>query len=233
MTASASAPAPTDPERARAVGAVPVRPARRHQRPGWRDPRILVGLVIVAGSVLLGVKVLAAADDTVAVWSLGRDLPAGTRVAVGDVTQVRVRFTDAHAADRYLSADDPLPRDRVLDRPVDAGELLPRAALVGEQAALVEVPVPVGVDDVPVTVRKGSVVDVWVTPQTATTADDLAEATRVLDDVVVVRAPGVADSLAPSGTRQIVVGVDPAKADDLGTALGRLTTGHVVIARQR
>ncbi|MCW2756315.1 MAG: hypothetical protein JWO46_61, partial [Nocardioidaceae bacterium] len=43
----------------------------------------------------------------------------------------------------------------------------------------------------------------------------------------------VADSLAPSGTRQIVVGVDPAKADDLGTALGRLTTGHVVIARQR
>ena len=55
-------------------------PPTRHRRPGWRDPRILVGLVIVAASVLVGVKVLAAADDSVGVWAVRKDLPAGTRV---------------------------------------------------------------------------------------------------------------------------------------------------------
>ena len=65
-----------------------VPPAIRYHRPGWRDPRILVGLVIVAASVLVGVKVLAAADDSVGVWAVRKDLPAGTRVDPAEVQRV-------------------------------------------------------------------------------------------------------------------------------------------------
>ncbi|MEP6815458.1 MAG: hypothetical protein ABI873_07915 [Marmoricola sp.] len=217
MTTTATTPAP---------------PARRHHRPGWRDPRILVGIVIVAVSVLLGVKVLASADDTVGVWALRKDLPAGTRVSAGEVERVQIRFDSRDAADRYLSADDPLPADSVLQRAVGRGELLPRNALAGVDRALVEVPVSVEVDEVPSTVREGSVVDVWVTPQTATTAERLADATLVLDDVVVVKAPRAGDTLAPAGTRQIIVGVTADRAQRLGPALGRTSSGRVVITKQ-
>jgi hypothetical protein len=207
-------------------------PARRHHRPGWRDPRILVGVVIVAASVLLGVKVLAAADDTVGVWALRKDLPAGTRVDAGEVERVQIRFDGREAADRYLSADEPLPSGSVLRRPVGQGELLPRKALAGADQALVEVPVSVEVDEVPATVAEGSVVDVWVTPQTATTADRLADATLVLDDVVVVKAPSGQDTLGPGGTRQVIVGVTADRAQKLGPALGRTSSGRVVITKQ-
>ena len=213
------------------TGAPEVPAAARPRRPGWRDPRILVGLLIVAGSVLLGVKVLASADDTVAVRTATKDLPAGTELSSGDLTSRQLRFTSSDDADRYLSGDSALPDDRVLSRPVGEGELVPRAALAGSAQALVQVPLSVDVDAVPATVREGSVVDVWVTPE-ATGSDRLTEATRILDDVVVVRASSEEQSLAPSGTRQIIVGVTQAQADDLGPALGRSATGRVVITRQ-
>ena len=37
--------------------------ATRVARPGWRDPRLWIGLLIVAGSVVLGARLLAAVDD--------------------------------------------------------------------------------------------------------------------------------------------------------------------------
>ncbi len=234
MTATA-ADRGTDPTGAgdgSTTAAPAVRRATRHQRPGWRDPRILIGVVIVAASVLAGVKILTGADDTVAVWSVRSDLPAGSRVSGDDLVVEQIRFTSGAQADRYLSADRAVPHRSVLDRAVAAGELLPRSALTGAGQALVEVPVPVAVDDVPATVRQGSVVDVWVTPQTATTSDKLADATLVLDDVVVVAAPRAQDSLAPSGTRQVIVGVSRERAGDLGPALGKTSAGHVVITRQ-
>ncbi|MDQ6640961.1 MAG: hypothetical protein M3Y66_00495, partial [Actinomycetota bacterium] len=102
----------------------------------------------------------------------------------------------------------------------------------GTGQALVEVPVSVEVEAVPATVDEGSVVDVWVTPQTATTADKLADADLVLDDVVVVKAPKGESSLAPTGTRQIIVGVTADQAKTLGPALGRTSSGRVVITKQ-
>jgi hypothetical protein len=78
-------------------------------------------LVIVAASVLVGVKVLAAADDSVGVWAVRDDLPAGTRVDAAEVQRVEIRFDSREEADRYLSADAPLPDDAVLERAVGSG----------------------------------------------------------------------------------------------------------------
>ena len=137
--------------------------AQRSRRPGWRNPRLLLGLVLVATSVVVGARLMAAADDTVGVWVLARDLPEGATVGDGDLERRQVRFPDAPTADRYLAAADDLPADATLDRPVAGGELLPRAAIAEEtDADLVEVPVSVAVDDLPATVRQGSVVDIWV-----------------------------------------------------------------------
>ena len=123
-------------------GAVPS--AVRSRRPGWRDPRLWVGVALVAASVVLGARLLAAADDMVKVWSAGSDLGAGQRLQPDDLVAQRVRFDDARALEGYLGAADELPADAVLVRPVAAGELVPAAALGSAQdSGLVELPLSV------------------------------------------------------------------------------------------
>lgn len=204
--------------------------ATRWRRPGWRDPRLVIGVVVVAASVVLGARVLAAADDSVPVWTLARDLPAGSPVT-GDVLESRpVRFGDAADADRYLSAIADLPEGAALARDVGRGELLPRSALrSGAPADLVQVPLSVAADDLPATVSRGGTVDVWVAAANPDPTADAPEAQRVLVDVEVVSVPATAQGLAPESTRQVIVGVPRDRAGDLGEALGRLATGRVVV----
>ena len=84
------------------LGDAPVRrdaatPAQRVRRPGWRDPRLWIGVVLVAGCVVAGARMLAAADDTVQVWAAASDLGAGDRLTEDDLVAQRVRFADAAA----------------------------------------------------------------------------------------------------------------------------------------
>ena len=84
--------------------------AQRSRRPGWRNPRLLLGLLLVAASVVVGARLMAAADDTVGVWAVARDLPAGATLDDGDVQRRQVRFPDEETADGYLAADDDAAR---------------------------------------------------------------------------------------------------------------------------
>ncbi|MBW8750577.1 MAG: hypothetical protein JF565_04040 [Propionibacteriales bacterium] len=207
-------------------------PATRAQSPGWRDPRLIAGVVIVAVCVLLGARVLAGADDTTAVWSLGHDVPAGATIDRGDLVVARVHFT-GDGADRYVAATTALASGSTATHDLSAGELLPRAAVTTEDTAgLVEVPLSVAPDDLPASVRQGATVDVWVTPKVAAPGDDRVRAKLALDDVVVVAVPTTRDSLAPRTTQQVIVGVDEEGAADLGDALGQLADGRVVLTRQ-
>ncbi len=207
--------------------------ATRSRRPGWRNPRLILGLLLVAASVVVGARLMAAADDTVGIWVVSRDLPEGATLADGDVQRRQVRFPDDETADRYLAASDDLPEAATLNRPVAAGELLPRAAIAAESGAdLVEVPISVASDDLPATVRQGSVVDIWVAPKVSAVGGQQPKAVPVLTDVVVVAVPRTSDSLAPQSTRQVIVGVPAERSDDLGTALGGISDGRVVVARK-
>lgn len=206
--------------------------AMRNRPPGWRSPRLIVGLALVAGSVLLGARLMASADDTVAVWAAASDQAAGATLGVDDVERRQVRFPDARTADAYLSAEEALPEDATLSRSVSAGELLPRAALAAEeQEDLVEVPVSLAADDLPATVRRGSVVDVWVAPPPSGAGPRAGAATKVLQEVVVVAVPRAAGSLAPQATRQVIVGVPTGRDEEVAKALGRMSEGRVVVAR--
>jgi hypothetical protein len=207
--------------------------ATRSHRPGWRNPRLLLGVVLVAGSIVLGARLLSAADDTVGVWAVARDLPAGAAVGQDDLARRRVRFPDRATADGYLGTDDQVPEGATLNRPVSGGELLPRAAFATTSAAdLVEIPISVLSDDLPATVRQGSVVDVWVAPKVSAVGAVRVKAVRVLSDVVVVAVPRSSEGFAPQTTRQVIVGVPASGTGDLATALGGMSDGRVVVARK-
>lgn len=211
-TASPTPPAPRPP--GSTTAGVP--PASRVSRPGWRDPRLWVGVAIVAASVVLGSRVLASADDTVAVWVVAEDAVAGEVLDPDDLDTARLRFADGDRLARYFTVDDVLPEALRLRRGLGAGDLLPRDAL-GEEALAdtVELPVPVAPLLVPPAVTAGSVVDVYVSDRGATSGSDRRRVETepslpALAAVSVVDAPRPDEAFAASGDRQIVLAVEAA-----------------------
>lgn len=227
----------TDP-RARAAEVPGSPPANRHRATFWKDPRLVVGVALVAVSALLGATLLGGGDTTVGVWAARTTLASGQDVGPGDLVRREVRFADQADADRYLSADALLPEGAVLARDVGAGELLPRAAVgTGSGAAAVEVPLSVPAEAVPATVRAGSVVDVWVTPDphlapSGAAEDDRAESRLVLAQVPVLAVSRSGGALGPSAGRQVIVGVEPGQEDTLPAALAQIARGSVVLVRR-
>lgn len=226
----------TDP-RARGAELSGSPPATRTRAGFWKDPRLAVGVVLVAVCALLGATVLGGSDGTVGVWAARVRLVAGAAVAPADLVRREVRFTDQADADRYLSADASLPAGTVLSRDVGPGELLPRGALGAPgQVAAVEVPLSVPTEAVPATLRPGSVVDVWVTPDADLAADAAAardaEALLVLDRVRVLSVSRAGGSLGPTATRQVIVAVEPSQERTLPGALAQLARGSVVLVRR-
>lgn len=211
-----SAPGATAPGAAAVPGTVP----RRVRPPRWLDLRLVLGVLLVLGSVLLGARVVAAADATVPVWSAAGDLAAGTQLAAEDLVAVDVRLDDVAGA--YL-ATSTQPEGRTLARAVRSGELLPRTALE-EPAELVQLALPVQAGYVPPGLDRGQVVDVYAV------ADPAAGATATGDGsvaLVVAAAPVQAISGRTEGvlstattTVQVVVSVPVEDAPVVLAAIG-------------
>jgi len=192
---------------------------RRVRPPRWLDLRLVLGVLLVLGSVLLGARVVSAADATVPVWAVTGDLAAGTRLEAGDLRAVDVRLGEASAA--YLSTGT-RPEGRTLDRAVRAGELLPRAAL-DATTELVQLALPVQSGYVPPGLERGQVVDVYAV------ADPVAGASGVADGSVtpvVRKAPVAAISgrsqgvlSTPTTAIQVVVSVAADDAPDVLAAI--------------
>jgi hypothetical protein len=210
-------------------------PALRGHRPAWRDPRLWVGILLVAGSVVLGARVLAAADDTVQVWAAAGDLGAGQRIRADDLVAERVRFADADALAGYFTVDDELPADLQLLRGVAAGELLPRAA-VGSAADsdLVQVPIAVEADQVPGSVGTGSVVDVYLVAAGAGADAAASRGPRgpALAEVAVVEAPPLEESFTATGKRQLVLAVGERDARRFFRLLGSADSPVLTVVRR-
>jgi len=83
------------PASAVATEARPGPTPRRIRPPRWLDLRLVLGVLLVLGSVLLGARVVAAADATVPVWAATGDLAAGTELTAGDLRAVDVRLGDS------------------------------------------------------------------------------------------------------------------------------------------
>ncbi len=164
---------------------LPAPVAPRLRRPSWRDPRLVVGLVLVALAVALGSLAVSSASRTVPVWAAQGALTPGDAVTRDALRIVEVRLGEG--TERYLSAEEPLPEDLVVTRVVGEGELVARTAL-GDPASLDLRSVAVPVDNaLSNRVTKGSVVDVWFVPDAgAPGRDDAAvEPYAVVEGAVV------------------------------------------------
>lgn len=216
---STTAPASTaGPAGAGSAGMLPSASAARLPRARWLDPRLILGLLLVLLSVALGARIVAAADDSVAVWEVTRDLGPGTALTRGDLVARHVRLSAA--AEGYIAASGRPPVGYVVVRPVGAHELLPRAAVATAATAQLR-RLPLEVDTVALgDVKAGSVVDIYVV---AAAGDDApATASEVLADVTVADVSRRGGGLGAGATRSAVtVLVTPQQATALLDAQAR------------
>jgi hypothetical protein len=221
------------PDRYERAAEFPSPPATRLGRPRWLDLRLIIGVLLVLGSVLLGTKVIAGADDTTAVLALTRDVQPGVRLSTADVTIRRVRL-DA-GLDHYVSAGSPVA-GYVMTRPAQAGELLPRRAIAAAAEAEAAddirwVTIAIPSEERPEGLSSGQLVDVWVAPDKAATnaATNGGDGATLLATGVAVEAVTNSSS-GLSGAQESTVTL-ALRPDDRGRSLDELVGALVAAAR--
>lgn len=185
--------------------------ARRLRRPGWRDTRLLVGLLLVLVAVAGGARVVSGLDDTTPVYAASRPLLPGQEVSGADLVPVAVRM--GSAVGHYVDAEQRLQPGTVVLRQVAAGELVPAASL-GSASQATDKTVTVPVDPAAVqSIAVGTVVDVWVSRR-----DPDRVGTAYLDPELLLAGA-------------VVAGV-PSASGGLGVGIGRSAVQVVVPADQ-
>lgn len=208
-------------------------PASRLRQPRWLDARLLIGVGLVLGSIVLGARVVAAATGSDLVWQVKAELAAGTPLAEDDLRAVEVRLPSA-AAGAYLAAAGNKPVGWVLTRPIGERELLPRNALAPPDSAATDwrvVTMPVLRFHYPGDLARGQQVDVYVTP-----ASGLVPNATSPDPELVLRAVTVAQvdssSAAGLGGAGSGVGVELAvPADDASALVRAVQAGSIDLVR--
>ena len=171
-------------------------PSRR-----WKDPRLIVGILLVVCSALGVVWVVNAADDRVRVWAVRSDIPAGAPITADQLVGVNVQVPEISA---YWRSDDVVPSGLVATRDFVSGELLTRANVRAQDAASVRiVTLPVLHNQMPADLDVGRRVDVYVVQRGASGEAD-GPPQLVLRNAIVFSVDG--DSGAFGGT-SLEVGV--------------------------
>jgi len=180
--------------------------APRLRRPGWRDPRLIIGLVLLLGSVAAGARLMAEAGHLTSVYAARTALPPGTALTAEVLQVVRVRVEGAGA--RYLDAASGLPAGAVLIRTVGKGELVPIAA-IGSAASLTVRPVTIPFDGAPPGgLVAGGRADIWAAAPDQEQSRTGYQAPRQIAvgiEVFAVSAPGTGLNSGRSGSFQVLV----------------------------
>ncbi len=146
------------------MSALPARTAHRLVKPSWKDARLIIGVLLVLLAVVMGSLAFSAVDDRVGMWAAKHTLTPGHAVSEEDFVRVDVQLGES--APDYLRVDDRLPNGAIMDRLLEPGELVPKAAVIDPTDKRVR-EVPVRVDPIYLSnLAVGSRVTVYV-PETA------------------------------------------------------------------
>lgn len=136
------------------------RQAPRLAKPSWKDPRLLIGILLVLASVAGVVALVDSAGTSVPMYVAKDALTVGQKITPDDLTIVKVQLGDVDG--RYLSPRDALDTNAVAVRMVPQGELVSRSS-IGRVDALNRKPASVTLEEaLPPDIVVGARVDVWV-----------------------------------------------------------------------
>ncbi|MDQ4503258.1 SAF domain-containing protein [Sinomonas sp. ASV322] len=133
--------------------------AMRLKKPSWKDPRLLVGILLVFASIAGVVALVRAADTSTAVFAAKEDIAVGQPITADRLVAVDVRLGGVES--RYIVPGG-LADGKVAIQRIAKGDLVPASSL-GPPGALGRKPVTINVADaLPAEAVAGARVDVWV-----------------------------------------------------------------------
>ena len=162
----------------------PTAPMMRLRRPRWKDPRLIVGIVLVVASVLMGAVLVSRLAETTPVLVARSPIAPGDAIDPADLVVAEMRLGDQ--TDLYAGSVEAIPEGAVATRAVQEGELVPMS-VIGQSEDVPLRPVMIPVDmTVAESVAPGAMVELWHTAATADEAGD-AHAELLVPDAVVRR----------------------------------------------
>lgn len=186
--------------------------------PSWRDPRLILGAVLVLASVLGVAALVAAQGRTTPVYAADRTFTVGEQVTEDDLRLVEVQLGDG--AQAYLLPGEELDAALVISR-VEEGELVPVRALAeedpeGRQPITAEIS-----HELSRAVSPGGPVDVWASAPAEYGSDGEVERLVGGAELADVRERESAFGTQTSITVELLVG-----AEDVAAVLGAISDGR-------
>lgn len=178
--------------------------APRLKRPSWKDPRLLVGVLLVLVSVAGVIFLVGSADRTTEVYAAREGIAVGERLTQENVVRAKVRLGDTEQ--HYITAEAGLPQDVVAMQRIGKDQLVPRASL-GAVDQLNRKPVALNVEQtLPSQAVAGARVDVWVAQPDA--KNGFSEPKLILPGAEIAEVANGSTALGSSKTTVLMVLVE-------------------------
>jgi hypothetical protein len=173
----------------------------RLKKPSWKDPRLLVGFLLVLASIVGVISLVGAADQTTDMYVAREAIAVGEEVTPENTSRVKVRLADLEQY--YVTGEAGLPEGLVAVQRIGKDQLLPRESL-GKPDGLDRKPVAITVEDVlPEQAVAGSWVDVWVA--LPDTRNGFSEPTMLLRGAEIAQVTAGSSALASSRSTVLMV----------------------------
>ena len=178
--------------------------AARLKRPSWKDPRLLVGVLLVLASIAGVIFLVGSADRSTEVYAAREGIAVGERLTQENVVRAKVRLgeTEQH----YITVAAGLPQDVVAMQRIGKDQLVPRASL-GAVDQLNRKPVALNVEQtLPSQAVAGARVDVWVAQPDA--KNGFTEPKLILPGAEIAEVANGSTALGSSKTTVLMVLVE-------------------------
>lgn len=136
--------------------------ARKPRR--WVDPRVVIGVLLVAVSVLGVVGVLVVGNRTSLAYAAASTIAPGTVLTVDDLVAVEVGL--GASAGAYLDVETAPQSEFVVTQAVQSGELVPRSLIGAADASRTSVVVEIA-GGLPTELGAGGAVELWSSQETS------------------------------------------------------------------
>ena len=197
-------------------GASSAATAGRLRRPGWREPRLLVGLGLVVVAIAATTATVTYGDATEPFAVADRDLEVGETVSAQDLRTVDLRLETT--GEQYVAGAEQLREGSVVLQRVPEGQLIPTGSL-GQQEDIDRRPIGIPLaTPLPSGTQPGDLVDIWAS-QRERTGGQWGEPVQILEGAELAGVEESAGGLAADDDATAQVLVDSADVEAVVGAL--------------
>ncbi|MDP9997553.1 hypothetical protein [Pseudarthrobacter sulfonivorans] len=179
----------------------------RLKPPSWKDPRLLVGVLLVLASVVGVISLVGSADKTTEVYAARDSIAVGEKLTTDSVVKAKVRLGETE--EHYVTVEAGLPEDMVAVQRIGRNQLLPKESLATVDA-LDRKPVALTIDEpLPPQAVAGTRVDVWVAPPDA--RNGFSEPKLLLPGAEIAQVTAASTALGSSRNTVLMVLVEDSR----------------------